>query len=190
MKSQLVAILGPSAAGKSTLIRRLGEQGAARYIRPFTTRALRPEEDEKINVSMGEMFALQRQGQLLALQEVFGNWYGMPYQPILEAQAAGLVPMIDWPVDRLAWLKQRFPGRVTAVYLVPPSEHALRLRLQDGRDQDGTRLRLALAELQAVERGDYQGLVDFYIRSTANPDALASRVRSTLKQAFRPCNAR
>jgi guanylate kinase len=92
--------------------------------------------------------------------------------------------------DRLANLKQRFPGHVTAVYLMPPPENVLRTRLQDGRDQDGTRLRLARAELAAVERGDYQGLIDIYTDTDGCPDAVASRVRSALVLALRVPNIR
>ncbi len=166
MKFQLVAILGTSGAGKSTLIRRLVRECAPfRYVRPYTTRPLRHGETEKIRVLMDEMLALQRDGQLLVLQKVFGNWYGTPLLPIHQANEAGFVPIIDWPVQRLADLKAQFSGQVTAVYVIPPSEHALRCRLEDGRDPDGTRFRLAIAELKAVRRGDYQGLIDMYIQS-------------------------
>ena len=133
---------------------------------------------------------LQRQGQLLALQNVFGNSYGTPLRPIMQASAEGFLPIIDWPASRLAELKARFPGHVTSVYLVPPSFQVLQRRLQDGRDPDGTRLRLALAELTALERGDFQGLIDFFISTDGTPEIVAARAQDVLGHTFRTAQNR
>jgi len=166
--SNFLLLLGPSGVGKSAIIDELSKLDSRFvYISPYMTRPLRPGEKNKIAVSNEQMNEMQRIGELLAVNELYGGIrYGTPRLPIAEALATGNFPVLDWPIARLEVMTQAFPGRLFVVYVLPPSIDVLRQRLaKDGRDADGTRLTSALEELQGFWSSRYVGAYDYKIVS-------------------------
>lgn len=153
---------GPSGIGKSTTIRELEKLDPRFiYIKPFTTRALREKEVDKIHLELSQIKKLEADGDLLALNELYGNYYATPLTPILEAIDQGLFPVLDWPIIKLSEVRRRLPEEVVSIYLYTTDFEQLSDRLaQDGRDPEGKRLMAGMQELTAFSQGFYEESID------------------------------
>lgn len=95
----LLVMSSPSGAGKTTLSRRL--LAADPYITmsvSVTTRQPRPGEVDGKDyhfISHEEFGRLRDRGDLLEYAEVFGNFYGTPRRPVVEALQAGHDVLFD-----------------------------------------------------------------------------------------------
>jgi guanylate kinase len=99
-EAPFLLISGPSGIGKSSVIKELRALDPKFvYIKPYTTRPLRMGEMDKVSIPIPEMMALKENGKLVALNFLYGNYYGTPLDPILDALDQGLFPVIDWPVE-------------------------------------------------------------------------------------------
>src|SRR3989344_2630270 len=114
----LVAIVGPSGVGKSTVIREVVRAGQGTYVhvRAYTTRP----------------------------------------------SSEGYVPIMDWPVRKLADLRKELaPLEVMAIYLLPDSLESLRLHLeQDEKNNHEQRYQAAVQELEEIRTGRYMDVVN------------------------------
>lgn len=89
---KFIVVVGPTAAGKTSLVDMLVGAGYGRRQITCTTRAMRPgEEDGKdYHFLTREAFMKQQQdGMFLEFAEVHGNLYGTPKAPIIKSLAAG-----------------------------------------------------------------------------------------------------
>lgn len=163
MKTKFLLLLGPSGAGKTTIIKelRLLDERYT-YISPFVTRELRPGETDKFHVSTEELAALEVSGELIAVNEMYGARYGTPRRPIVEALTEGRFPVLDWPVARMRVMQAAFRRSLLhCVYIRPPSLKTLADRIRDGRDTGNRRLREAAAELRNLGSGKYGAYIDY-----------------------------
>ena len=98
----LLVMSSPSGAGKTTLSRRLLASDANITMSvSVTTRAPRPGEVDGKDyhfISHEEFGRLRDRGDLLEYAEVFGNFYGTPRRPVVEALQQGhdVLFDIDW----------------------------------------------------------------------------------------------
>lgn len=146
----LYIVSAPSGAGKTSLVKALLKaEPAVRLSVSYTTRAPRPGEHEGRDyhfVSRERFLEMASQGEFLESAEVYGNFYGTSHGWIKGEIAGGrdLLLEIDW--QGAAQVKKHFPDAV-AIFVLPPSAHALRTRLT-GRAQDSAEVierRLAAA---------------------------------------------
>jgi len=159
----LLVLSSPSGAGKTTLARRLAEADEAitRSV-SVTTRPSRPgETDGKDYVFLDEPEFLRRRdaGELLEWARVFGNFYGTPKTPVLEALAAGRDVLFDIDWQGAQQLAARLPQDVVRVFILPPDGRELHRRLEI-RNQDrpeivASRMRLAGVEISHWPEYDY-----------------------------------
>lgn len=179
-ETKFLLLLGPSGVGKSTIIWALREIcDRYVYVSPYTNRPLREGETDKINISDAEMDRLMKAGELLVVNEKFGWRYATPRGTILDAFAVNNYPLLDWPVDRLAVMKEAFEDRLFVVFVAPPSIQELEARLAiDGRDSDGLRLRAARTELESYYAGDYSSFCDIEVVSDDDVKELARQIHS------------
>jgi guanylate kinase len=168
-----LAICGPTGVGKTSLISQLvaSDQKFA-YISPYTTRALRASETDKISVAAAEFERMETMGEVALVNELYGVRYGVPVADVLEVLSEGRIPVLDWPVQHLGALRSAYPNLVYAVYLAPPNQDELKQRLQhSGR---GERMDDALREYAQLDY--WSSLVDDVVTADGDLAQLASCV--------------
>lgn len=146
-----LVLVAPSGAGKTSVSRALlGREDQLSLSVSATTRAARPGEVEGVHYhfrTAAEFRAMEDAGEMLESADVYGRRYGTPRAPVLSALAAGRDVLfdVDWQGHLL--LRERLPGDVVGVFLLPPSldelERRLRVRGQDGEEEIARRMAAA-----------------------------------------------
>jgi guanylate kinase len=161
--NRVVVLSGPSAVGKSTVVRCLRERVPDLHFSvSATTRAPRPGEVDGVDytfVSNDEFQRLIDDGELLEWAEIHGGLQrsGTPARPVREAIAAGKPVLIEVDLAGARAVKQAMP-EVLTVFLAPPSWEALESRLigrgTESAEVQARRLDTARAELAAQDSFD------------------------------------
>ncbi|MFN8102225.1 MAG: guanylate kinase [Mycobacterium sp.] len=160
---RVVVLSGPSAVGKSTVVRCLRDHVPDLYFSvSATTRAPRPGEVDGVDyrfVTPDAFSHLIDRGELLEWAEIHGGLHrsGTPAQPVREAMATGRPVLIEVDLAGARAVKAALPDAL-AVFLAPPSWEALEARLV-GRGTETAevrrrRLDTARAELAAQDDFD------------------------------------
>jgi guanylate kinase len=158
-----LVLSSPSGAGKTTLARRLLE--ADKNIRmsvSVTTRAPRDGEMHGVDyrfIDATEFERLKGGDELLEWAEVFGNFYGTPKAPVLEALRAGQDVLFDVDWQGTRQIKAQLPGDMVSVFILPPDgrtlERRLKARNQDSEAAVARRMAAAAAEIAHWQEYDY-----------------------------------
>lgn len=165
-RAAVLVLSGPSAVGKSTVVRCVRERVADLYFSvSVTTRAPRPGEVDGVDYSFvtAEQFQqLIDDDALLEWAEIHGGLHrsGTPAAPVRAATASGRPVLIEVDLAGARAVKQAMPD-ATTVFLAPPSWETLESRLV-GRGTEtpeamARRLQTAKAELAA--QGDFDVVV-------------------------------
>ena len=162
----VVVLSGPSAVGKSSVVRCLRERVADLYFSvSVTTRAPRPGEVDGVDYTFVTPERFQRlidEGALLEWAEIHGGLHrsGTPAEPVRAAAAAGRPVLIEVDLAGARAVKKAMPEAVS-VFLAPPDWAALEARLigrgTESADVMARRLQTARAELAA--QGDFDEVV-------------------------------
>lgn len=164
--ARVVVLSGPSAVGKTTVVRCLRERIPDLYFSvSATTRAPRPGETDGVDYHFvtAEKFAqLIEQNALLEWAEIHGGLHrsGTPAGPVREAAASGHPVLIEVDLAGARAVKQALPEAVT-VFLAPPSWEVLQARLT-GRGTETAEViarRLATARTEMAAQGDFDEVV-------------------------------
>jgi guanylate kinase len=136
----LIILSSPSGAGKSSLARRLRDWDLAiQFSVSATTRPPRKGEAhgrEYYFHSRDQFAAMVVSGDMLEHAEVFGNLYGSPKGPIVQAIEAGEDVLFDVDWQGGQQLRNSDLGKhALSVFILPPSIPELERRLQS-RGQD------------------------------------------------------
>lgn len=130
----MLILSSPSGAGKSTLARLLLEQNPDIYLSvSVTTRERRPSEVEGVHyhfLTRDRFEKMRDAGDLLEHAEVHGNFYGTPREPVEAALAAGRDVLFDIDYQGAEQLYARMPDDIVGVFILPPSAHELKMRLE------------------------------------------------------------
>lgn len=157
---------GPSAVGKSTVVRRLRERiPELHFSVSATTRAPRPGEVEGRDyhfVTAERFQQLIDTGQLLEWADIHGGLHrsGTPAGPVLEAADAGQPVLIEVDLAGARAVKTAMPDAVS-VFLAPPNREALRERLI-GRGTETPEVmarRMETAEAELAAQGEFDVVV-------------------------------
>lgn len=162
-KGRLVVLAGPSAVGKSTIVRRLREELPELYFSvSATTRAPRPGEVDGRDyhfVTKEEFQKLIDSEQLLEWADIHGGLQrsGTPRQPILDALDQGRPVLVEVDLAGARQIRKTMPDAVQ-VFLAPPSWEELVRRLvsrgTESQEVIDRRLETAKAELEAQSEFD------------------------------------
>ena len=162
LRAPVVVLSGPSAVGKSTIVRCLRDRiPDLHFSVSVTTRAPRPGEVDGVDysfISPDQFQQLIDDGALLEWADIHGGLHrsGTPGQPIREATAAGYPVLIEVDLAGARAVKQAMPEALT-VFLAPPSWEVLETRLS-GR---GTETPEAIERRLATARGELAAKEDF-----------------------------
>jgi guanylate kinase len=164
--ARVVVLSGPSAVGKSTIVRCLRERiPDLHFSVSVTTRAPRPGEVDGVDyafVTTDRFQQLMDEGALLEWAEIHGGLHrsGTPAEPIRVATSAGQPVLIEVDLAGARAVKQAMPEAIT-VFLAPPSWDALESRLTERGTEtpEVMRRRLATARAELEAQNDFDEVV-------------------------------
>ncbi len=159
----MLVLSSPSGAGKTTLSRMLlAADPMVELSVSVTTRPQRPGEVEGRDYHFidGARFeAMQANGALLEWAHVFGHRYGTPRAPVERVLAQGRDVLFDVDWQGTQQLREKAPGDLVSVFVLPPSgtelERRLRSRAQDSEEVIRTRMARAADEVSHWSEYDY-----------------------------------
>jgi len=164
--SRVVVLSGPSAVGKSTVVRCLRERVPNLYFSvSATTRSPRPGEVDGVDYTFVTAPTFQQlidDGALLEWAEIHGGLHrsGTPAEPVLAAARAGRPVLIEVDLAGARSVKAAMPEAVS-VFLAPPSWEVLESRLV-GRGTESPEVRerrLATAREELAAKEDFDVVV-------------------------------
>lgn len=179
-----LVLAAPSGAGKSSVSRALLAQEPELSLSvSATTRAPRPGEQDGVHYhfrSQDQFAAMVAGDEMLEWAEVFGRCYGTPRAPVEAALSAGRDVMFDIDWQGYRQLRDKLPGDVVGVFLLPPSLPELERRLS-GRGQDDA---AEIAKRMAAARDEISHWAEFdQVLVNADFEATVAAVRSILHAA-------
>jgi len=162
-KGRLIVITGPSGVGKSSIVSEARRRCDAAFSVSATTRKPRPGEQDKEDYSFVDrdtFSAMVDAGEMLEWAEVFGECYGTPARPVIEAVARGKNIILEIDVQGAIQVAEKVSD-ATFILIAPPSMDVLKSRLtgrgSETPQQIDKRLGEAESELRlAGESGIYQ----------------------------------
>jgi guanylate kinase len=163
---RVVVLSGPSAVGKSTVVRCLRERlPNLQFSVSATTRAPRPGEVDGVDyhfVSPARFQQLIDANELLEWAEIHGGLHrsGTPAEPVRAAAASGLPVLIEVDLAGARAIKRAMPEAIT-VFLAPPSWEDLKARLvgRGTETPEAMRRRLDTARIELAAQDDFDEVV-------------------------------
>jgi guanylate kinase len=158
----LIVLSGPSGAGKDALLARLRETDCPlEYITTLTTRARRAKEKDNLDyhfVSADKFQEMVKNNELLEWANVYGNWYGVPKQPVKTALERGQDTIVKVDTQGAATIKRLLPQAVF-IFLLPPSVVEISEWLTQRRTESpfdlALRIKTAEEEIEKLPMFDY-----------------------------------
>jgi len=188
-RSVLFVLSAASGTGKTTVARQVEARiPGLFYSVSATTRARRPWERDGVDYHFVDRATFQtwlKEGNLLEWAEVYGEYYGTPRKPVMEALEAGRDVLLDLDVVGKRKLEALFPGQVVSIFLFPPSLTVLRERLVTRGVESGkleVRIQNAIREIEGASEYDYWIVNDDLQEAV---DALAAIVQAERQRSVR-----
>ena len=171
----LIVISGPSGAGKDAVLTKMKELGCPlEYVVTVTTRPQRDKERNNVDyhfISTERFQEMIEHKEFLEWANVYGNWYGVPKEPVKQALDKGQDVIVKVDIQGAASIKKILPQAVF-IFLVPPSMEELVLRLKQRHTESpfnlALRTKTAEKEIKQLSLFDYivvnkQGEVDLAV---------------------------
>lgn len=162
----LVVISGPSGVGKSTIAHHVEQALGGQFGVSVTTRAKTDTDREGVDyffVDQAEFERRRDHDELLEWANVFGNYYGTPHQPVVDALAAGKLMLLEIDVQGAEQVKAKMPCAFS-LFILPPGEQALLQRLRHrGRDDEQVIQNRFAKARDEIDRAHTCGVYDHFI---------------------------
>ncbi len=163
---KLVVLTGPSGVGKSTILQKVQDRMDVEFSTSATTREPRKGEipgEDYFFVDRPTFEAMVEHGEMLEHAEVYGELYGTPAQPVLQAIQEGETIVLDIDVQGGIQVHRKLPD-ATYILILPPSDEVQAQRLRDrgteSEEKIQRRLEATKQEVdQARESGVYKHVV-------------------------------
>ncbi|MBP5857099.1 guanylate kinase [Marivibrio halodurans] len=151
----MLVLSSPSGAGKSTISREiLAADPEIDMSVSVTTRPRRPGEVDGRDyhfIDATDFNLMVNRGELLEHAKVFGNYYGTPKGPVMEALRRGRDVLFDIDWQGTQQLAEHAADDLVRVFILPPStaelERRLHTRAQDSDDVVAQRMAKAADEM-------------------------------------------
>jgi guanylate kinase len=192
-KPLLLVLSGPSGAGKDAVLTRLKELGfPLEFIVTVTTRLRRNSEKDNVDYHFLSRESFQQmieRRELLEWANVYGNWYGVPKEPVKQALDGGRDTIIKVDIQGATTIKKILPQAVF-IFLMPLSKNELLTRLKERDTESETdlalRLKTAEEEIKKLPMFDYvvanrQGQIDQVV-SQIKAIIVAEKLRITPRE--------
>jgi guanylate kinase len=161
-KPLLIVLSGPSGTGKDAILSLMKKAGyPIEFITTVTTRPQRAREKNNVDyhfVSTERFQEMIEHKELLEWAKVYGNWYGVPKEPVKQALERGRDIIVKVDIQGAATIKKILPQAVF-IFLVPPSMEELATRLKQRHTESpfdlGLRLKTAEEEMKQLPLFDY-----------------------------------
>ncbi|MEV0358915.1 guanylate kinase [Nocardia sp. NPDC050697] len=161
-KGRLVVLVGPSAVGKSTVVRCVREQlPELVFSVSATTRAPRPGEIDGRDyrfVARADFDAMIAAGELLEWADIHGGLQrsGTPARPVRDALAAGHPVLVEVDLEGARSVRRAIPDALL-VFLAPPSwdELVARLRSRGTESPEVIERRLETARIELAASDEF-----------------------------------
>ena len=158
----LVVLSGPSGAGKDTVIVGLKDfDFPIERIVTVTTRPRRVRESDGVDycfVSPSKFQEMVGNKELLEWANVYGNWYGVPKEPVQKALEQGQDVIVRADVQGAATIKKLMPQAIL-IFLMPASMEELDTRLKQRHTESSLdlalRAQIAEEEIKRLPQFDY-----------------------------------
>jgi len=177
----LVVMSGPSGVGKTTIARAVERAiPDSMFSVSATTRAKTDADVEGVDyhfVDEPEFRAMIEREEFLEWAEVFGRLYGTPRAWVDEQLRRGRVVICDIDVEGAKQIRAKMPDAVS-VFVLPPSEDELLLRLRDRKREDEAAIQKRFAEAKreiaaAKASGVYEHFIVNEVLETAIDQAIS-----------------
>jgi guanylate kinase len=145
----------------------------AEFIPTVTTRPKRAKEKNKVDyhfISPESFHKMIEHSELLEWANVYGNWYGVPKEPVKQALDRGLDIIVKVDVQGAATIKKILPQAVF-IFLIPSSREELTTRLKQRHTESP--FNLALRTKTAEEEMKQLPLFDYIVANKQDEIDLA-----------------
>lgn len=158
MTTELLVLVGPSGAGKTTIATRLVSDYPDRFIPSVSATTRRPREGEQAGreyhfVMHREFEKMAAAGELIEWAEVHGEYYGTPIGNLSREGDPGPLPVLDIDVQGAMQVVEHAPSALV-IFILPPGPRRWLGRLVERGTESPRqilrRLRTALRELRAA----------------------------------------
>ena len=157
-----IVISGPSGAGKDAVLTKMKELGCPlEYIVTVTTRPQRDKERNNVDyhfISTERFQEMIERKEFLEWANVYGNWYGVPKEPVKQALDKGQDIIVKVDIQGAVTIKKILPQAVF-IFLAPPSMEELVLRLKQRHTESPfdlvLRIKTAEEEIKQLSLFDY-----------------------------------
>ena len=169
-----IVISGPSGAGKDTVLTKMKELGyPLEYITTVTTRPQRDKERNNVDyhfISTERFQEMIERKEFLEWANVYGNWYGVPKEPVKRVLAKRQDIIVKVDIQGAATIKEILPEAVF-IFVIPASVKELTLRLKQRHTESP--FDLALRTKTAEEEIEQLSLFDYIVVNKRNEIDLA-----------------
>ena len=157
----LFVLSAPSGAGKDTVIGKLRERGVDFHVvSSVTTRAPRKGESDGNPyhfVSEETFHRMVQNNELLEHAQVYGNWYGQPFQQVKDNLRIGRDVLLKIDVQGAATVRSKITDAIF-IFLMPGSaeEQVERLTNRQTETEEEQARRLAEARTELAQREAFE----------------------------------
>jgi guanylate kinase len=183
-------VSGPSASGKSTLVKRLLQLPGMLFSVSCTTRPPRPDDNQGIDwytfISPQDFERMIERDEFLEYARVFGKHrYGTPRKWLDEAREKRMDLVLEIDVQGAVQVKGKIPDAIS-IFIIPPSKQELEQRLRargtDSDEEIARRLAQARQEMDSYKGYDYVVVNDDLERAGREVQGIALAARCARAQ--------